>query len=413
MGGKGAALLVALLVAASILPVIPSCSADANTTSLPEKPKASLLSPLDTDRRVAAVFPLQGNVYPSEKFYAQMSFGKSQNLYSMDIDTGSDVAWLPCQVPPQAVYPQPSADKLIRCDDPRCKAVHASTHQKHKCKSPTRCDFKVEYHDGFSAEGVLIADTVVLHLTDGSVVHPSVAFGCMHAQGSNPSGMLGLGSGEISIVSQLSSQGVFGRVTGHCLYGKGGGFFFLGDARLPPSGLTWAPMTRSNYYSPGPASLLWGTRSLGSSRSVLLDSGTPFTYFALQPYNNFISALTNKVSKQPLKRVKDSKLPYCWTGPKPFKSMSDVKQYLETSLELRFDNGGASMTIPPENYLIISNKGNACLGIFNGSEAGLNRDVILIGDISMLDRLVIYDNDKRRIGWGSCDGLRKSVTSLL
>ncbi|KAG1331144.1 aspartic proteinase Asp1 [Cocos nucifera] len=409
MGGKGAA----LLVAASILAAIPSCSADANTTALAKKPKASLLSPVDTDRRVAVFFPLQGNVYPSENFYVQMSFGKSQNLYSMDIDTGSDVPWLPCQVPPQAVYPQPSTDKLIRCDDPRCKAVHASTHQKHKCKSPTRCDFKVEYHDGSSAEGVLIADTVALRLTDRSVVYPSVAFGCMRAHSSNPNGMLGLGSGEISIVSQLSSQGVLGKVIGHCLYSIGGGVFFLGDAGLPRTGINWAPMTQSNYYSLGSASLFSGSRSLGSSRSVLLDSGTTYTFFALQPYNNFISALTNEVSKQPLTRVNDHTLPCCWKGPKPFKSMSDVKQYFEASLELRFADGGASMTIPPENYLIISNKGNACLGILNGTEAGLDRDVNLIGDISMLDRLVIYDNDKRQIGWGSCDGLRKSVTSLL
>ncbi|KAI7739423.1 hypothetical protein M8C21_010766 [Ambrosia artemisiifolia] len=52
----------------------------------------------------------------------------------------------------------------------------------------------------------------------------------------------------------------------------------------------------------------------------------------------------------------------------------------------------------PEAYLIISKYGNACLGILNGSEVGLE-SVNLIGDISFHDKLVIYDNEKQQIGW--------------
>ncbi|XP_010912572.1 aspartic proteinase Asp1-like [Elaeis guineensis] len=410
MGVKGAALLVALLVGASVLAAIRSCSADANTTTLPIKPKASPPSPGDTSRKVAAVFPLEGNVYPRGGFDVQMSFGNSHNLYSMNIDSGSDVPWVQCQMPTQAVYPQPGRDKIIPCDDPRCKAVLASTGSK-QCKSKGPCNYQVQYQDS-SAKGVLIADTLTLHLTNGSTVRLLVAFGCgqwvkVTETGALTDGILGIGFGEISIVSQLSSQGLFGKITGHCLNSNGGGFLFLGDNGRLPSGITWVPMIPSDHYSPGPASLFWDNQPLGSQLiTVWLDSGTTFTYFGLHPYNSLISTLNGYVSTQPLKRAYDDpSLPYCWRGPQKFRTIADAQRYFKI-LELRFANGAAPMKLPPVNYLIISSKGNACLGILNGTQVGLKPDENVIGDISLLDLMLIYDNDKKRIGWASTNFCR-------
>ncbi|KAJ0526353.1 putative aspartic peptidase domain superfamily, Peptidase family A1 domain-containing protein [Helianthus annuus] len=44
-------------------------------------------------------------------------------------------------------------------------------------------------------------------------------------------------------------------------------------------------------------------------------------------------------------------------------------------------------------------QGNVCLGILNGTEAGLGDDLNLIGDISFQDKLIIYDNVNKQIGW--------------
>lgn len=226
-------------------------------------------------------------------------------------------------------------------------------------------------------------------------------------------GVLGLGFGKASIVSQLSLQGVIRNVVGQCLSSKGGGFLYLGDDLVPSSGITWSSKIRirdSNYYSPGLASLVWGTRSLGSRLLVVLDSGSSYTYFGFQLYQDFLSALKEDLSTKPLKEVDDKSLPLCWKGQKSFKSVLDVKKHFK-SLILSFGNGrGAMMEIPPENYLIITNKGNVCLGILNGTEAGLPRDLNVIGDISMQDLMIIYDNEKQQIGWGhaNCDRLPKS-----
>ncbi|MCH90912.1 aspartic proteinase Asp1-like [Trifolium medium] len=62
------------------------------------------------------------------------------------------------------------------------------------------------------------------------------------------------------------------------------------------------------------------------------------------------------------------------------------------------------MLIPPEGYLIVTKHGNVCLGILDGTEVGLG-NLNIIGDISLQDKMVIYDNERQQIGWisSNCD----------
>lgn len=55
-------------------------------------------------------------------------------------------------------------------------------------------------------------------------------------------GVLGLGRGRTSLVSQLSSQGLLQNVVGHCLSTHGGGYMFFGDG-YDSSRVTWTPMS--------------------------------------------------------------------------------------------------------------------------------------------------------------------------
>lgn len=146
---------------------------------------------------------------------------------------------------------------------------------------------------------------------------------------------------------------------------------------------------------------------------VVFDSGSSFTYFSAQPYQALVDAIKGDLSKN-LKEVPDHSLPLCWKGKKPFKSVLDVKKEFKTVV-LSFSNGKkALMEIPPENYLIVTKYGNACLGILNGSEVGL-KDLNIVGDITMQDQMVIYDNERGQIGWirAPCDRIPKFGSSLL
>ncbi|KAK3160708.1 hypothetical protein QOZ80_1BG0063310 [Eleusine coracana subsp. coracana] len=376
-----------------------------------------------------AVFPLQGDVYPTGHYYVMMNIGDPAKPYFLDVDTGSDLTWLQCDAPcqscnkvPHPLY-RPAKNRIVPCADSLCTALYSSGQgSNQKCTAPQQCDYRIKYTDNASSLGVLISDKFSLPLRNSSNVRPSITFGCGYDQqvGKNGAvqaatdGLLGLGRGSISLLSQLKQQGITKNVLGHCLSASGGGFLFFGDDMVPTSRVTWVPMARStsgNYYSPGSATLYFDKRPLGVRPiDVVFDSGSTYTYFATQPYQAVVSALRGGLSKS-LKQVSDPSLPLCWKGQNAFKSVFDVKKEFK-SLFLSFASGkNAAMEIPPENYLIVTKSGNVCLGILDGTAVKLSFNVI--GDITMQDQMVIYDNEKTQLGWvrGSCSRYRRDGTS--
>ncbi|KAH1213409.1 Aspartic proteinase Asp1 [Glycine max] len=386
----------------------------------------------------SAVFKVQGNVYPLGHYTVSLNIGYPPKLYDLDIDSGSDLTWVQCDAPckgctkPRDQLYKPNHN-LVQCVDQLCSEVQLS--MEYTCASPDdQCDYEVEYADHGSSLGVLVRDYIPFQFTNGSVVRPRVAFGCGYDQkysGSNSppatSGVLGLGNGRASILSQLHSLGLIHNVVGHCLSARGGGFLFFGDDFIPSSGIVWTSMLPSSsekHYSSGPAELVFnGKATVVKGLELIFDSGSSYTYFNSQAYQavvdlvrwklerasifiiNFI--VTQDLKGKQLKRATDDpSLPICWKGAKSFKSLSDVKKYFKP-LALSFTKTKIlQMHLPPEAYLIITKHGNVCLGILDGTEVGLE-NLNIIGDISLQDKMVIYDNEKQQIGWVSsnCDRL--------
>ncbi|XLU35038.1 hypothetical protein S245_071104, partial [Arachis hypogaea] len=158
-----------------------------------------------------------------------------------------------------------------------------------------------EYANHYSSLGVLVNDVYLLNFTNGIQLRVRMTLGCgydhlFQEHSYHPlDGMLGLGRGRSSLVSQLNSQGLLNKE------------------------LAWKPLKEAH---------------------------------------------------------DDHTLPQCWHGRRPFRSIHKVRKYFKP-MALSFAGGGrskAQFEIPPEAHLIISNMGNVCLGILNGSE-----DLNLIG----------------------------------
>lgn len=363
------------------------------------------------------VLPLYGNVYPKGFYFVQVDIGHPSKPFFLDPDTGSDLTWLQCDAPcvhcTRAHHPfyKPNND-LVICNDPLCASLHSGDY---KCETLEQCDYEVEYADGGSSLGVLLNDVFSLKLSNGAKVNPHLALGCGYDQiagaSHHPSdGVLGLGKGRTSLISQLKNLGLVRNVVGHCLSGRGGGYLFLGDDVYDASHVTWTPMSHdlTNHYSPGHAELLFGGKSTGvKNLHVVFDSGSSYSYLNSQPYEAFLYSVEKELRGKPLQEANnDPTLPFCWKGKKPFVSISEVKKYFK-SFALSFSKGWkskAQFEMPPESYLIISSKGSVCLGVLNGTEAGL-QNFNIIGDVSMQDKMVIFDNEKNAIGWAraNCD----------
>ncbi|KAE8665750.1 Splicing factor U2af large subunit A [Hibiscus syriacus] len=324
------------------------------------------------------LFPIHGNVYPTGYYNVTINIGHPPKPYFLDLDTGSDLTWLQCDAPcvhcieaPHPLY-QPTND-LVPCKTPLCDALHPPG--DYKCESPDQCDYEVEYADGGSSLGVLVRDVFSLNYTNGIRVSPRLAIGCGYDQIPGTSnhpldGILGLGR-ENRALCHSSEPG-------------------LGpECRWP----LFNPDSKSS------ACYLW--------QQVLLSREMPSYTSA---YQALTALLKKELSGRSLKEApEDQTLPLCWKGRKPFRSVRDAKKYFKTVLSLAFKGSGRRKTqfeLHPEAYLIISNKGNVCLGILNGTQIGL-QNLNVIGDVSMQDRMVIYDNEKQVIGWSpaNCDHL--------
>ncbi|GER37730.1 eukaryotic aspartyl protease family protein [Striga asiatica] len=360
----------------------------------------------------SVIFPVSGSVFPQGYYYVTMSFGNPSKKYFLDIDTGSDLTWLQCDAPCAQCTPAPNSlyepkSNLVSCTHPVCTSLQGPDNPD--CRDPNKqCDYKIDYADYGSSLGVLVKDSVSLNLTDGAVVAPQIVFGCGYNQevidlANRPftDGVLGLGLGNSNILSQLRALGVTRNVVGHCFSGQGGGFLFFGDDFLPKSGITWKKISTHHlkHYSLGSADVRFGGQPTNvKGLEIVFDSGSTYTYFVSQAYNVIVSMIKENLNGKLKVAVEDKSLPMCWKGPKPFKSIRDAASYFKP-LVLSFTNEkNVHFQMPPESYLIVTGKGNACLGILNGDEVGLD-NMNLIGDISLQDKLVIYDNERQRIGW--------------
>ncbi|XP_071731362.1 aspartic proteinase Asp1-like isoform X1 [Rutidosis leptorrhynchoides] len=378
------------------------------------QPRSSTKSTSADQFSSSVVFPVTGNVYPRGYYHATVNIGNPPKPYFLDIDTGSDLTWLQCDVPCVKCLPAPHKPykpnkDLVACMDPLCASVHYP--ETHDCESSKdQCDYEVQYADHGSSLGLLVKDWFPLQYINGSVAKPRLAFGCGYNQevlaNMDPpytDGILGLGVGKASILRQLHELGVTRNVVGHCLSSQGDGYLFFGDELVPSSGVVWTPMSTTEiekYYSLGSAELFVGGKTTGiKNLPIVFDSGSTYTYLNEKAYKVLLTKIMNDIKGKHLSKAdEDESLPVCWKGSKPFKSVQEVKNNFKPITLSFAKSKNARLQLDPEAYLIISKHGNACLGILNGSEVGLD-NVNLIGDISFLDKIIIYDNENQRIGW--------------
>ncbi|KAL8482204.1 hypothetical protein ACS0TY_027802 [Phlomoides rotata] len=373
----------------------------------------------------SVIFPVSGNVYPKGYYHVTISVGHPPRQYFLDIDTGSDLTWLQCDAPCTKCTPAPHSlykpkKNIVTCQDPLCASLQGPADLLERCPTPQeQCDYQVDYADNGSSLGVLVKDVFPFKFTNGSTVAPQLAFGCGYNQEVQDlnhlpytDGVLGLGLGKSSILAQLRTMGLARNVVGHCLSGQGGGFLFFGDDFLPDSGIVWKPIkSRSKFYSLGPADLLFGGQASNiKSLPIVFDSGSTYTYFSSQAYKALVSLIKGNLNGKQLKdAVEDNSLPICWKGAKPFKSVRDAASYFKPLVLSFTDAKNVQLQLRPESYLIVTEHGNVCLGILNGDEVGLD-NINVIGDISLQDKLVIYDNERNQVGWApaNCNRLPKS-----
>ena len=264
----------------------------------------------------------------------------------------------------------------------------------------------------------------VVHL-GGQLGDVEIVFGCTTREGGSiheqeADGLMGLGHGENSLPIQLAATGARDRAFSLC-YGsfEGGGAVTFG--RLPTDSdavpaLAYTPLKPNPrhpaYYVVATERWVLGDSEVASSSAfsegygTVLDSGTTFTYVPTAVFRAFIARVDEHVLGA-LRRVEGPDPTYpqdvCYgasPGTTPSLALDTLGDFFPT-LAVSFE-GGASLALPPANYLFIHGKiaGAFCVGVMDNGPAGT-----LIGGVTVRDVVVEYDmeTDDGRVGFAVAD----------
>lgn len=333
------------------------------------------------------------------EFLMKLAIGTPAETYSAIIDTGSDLIWTQCK-PCKDCFDQPtpifdpkksSSFSKLPCSSDLCTALPVSS-----CSDG--CEYLYSYGDYSSTQGILATET----FTFGDALVSGIGFGCGEDNDgsgfSQGAGLVGLGRGPLSLISQLGESKF-----SYCLTSiddsKGVSTLLVGSEPTVKADIT-TPLIKNpsqpSFYYLSLEGITVGDTLLpvkkttfsiqeDGSGGLIIDSGTTITYLE----DSAFSALKKAFISQMKLEVDDSGstgLDLCFQLP-PGTSTLVVP-------DLVFHFEGADLKLPAENYIIAdSGLGVVCLTM--GSSSGMS----IFGNFQQQNMVVMHDLDKETLSF--------------
>lgn len=352
----------------------------------------------------------------------KLAVGTPPLPYSAIIDTGSDLIWTQCQ-PCQQCYSQPSpifnpsnssSYRRLSCNSDLCSALPNPSCSD---SDDSTCAYSYEYGDYSSTSGTLASETFTF--SDSSVSH--IAFGCGDDnEGSGfeqGGGLVGLGRGPLSLVSQLDEPKFSycltspnSNTTSTLLMGSLADVTNQLKAADSGRGLLVTPLAKnpaqpSFYYLNLEGISVGGARvaipkstfalNEDGTGGVIIDSGTTITYLEEKAFEAVKSEFVKKTDLKVSEDGSDKTgLDLCFEAPAG-----------ETEVEvpaLVFHFEKADLELPAENYMVGDEEdGVICLAL--GSASGMS----IFGNVQQQNRVVLYDLKKETVSFvgAKCEDL--------
>ncbi|KAJ7952793.1 Aspartic proteinase-like protein 2 [Quillaja saponaria] len=337
-------------------------------------------------------------------YTTRLWIGTPPQKFSLIVDTGSTVTYVPCA----------TCKQCGRHQDPKFQPESSSTYQPVKCTLDCNCDndriqcvYERQYAEMSSSSGVLGED-VISFGNQSELVPQRAVFGCENVEtgdlySQHADGIMGLGHGDLSIVDQLVDKGVISDSFSLCYGGMdiGGGAMVLGGIS-PPSDMvfTHSDPVRSPYYNidlkeihVAGKRLPLNPRVFDGKHGTVLDSGTTYAYLPEAAFVAFKDAIMKELHS--FKQIRGPDPNYndiCFSG-----AGTDVSQLSKSfpAVEMVFGNS-LKLSMSPENYLFRHSKvrGAYCLGIFKNGDS-----TTLLGGIVVRNTLVTYDRERSKVGF--------------
>ncbi|RAL40247.1 hypothetical protein DM860_008387 [Cuscuta australis] len=359
----------------------------------------------------------------SGEFLVEMSIGTPPAPFEAIVDTGSDLIWTQCK-PCRLCFPQrtpvfdpekSSSFSRLPCSSNLCSALPVSS-----CAGG--CEYTYSYGDYSTTQGVMATEVFTF---DGNVTAGKVAFGCSRDNEgsgfSQGSGLVGLGRGPLSLVSQLEEPKFSycltaidgGGSTSTLLMGAiaGGEEDKIGNSKKVTTPLVRNPSQPSFYYITLEGISLGRTRlpvaetafklNSDGSGGTIVDSGTTLTYLNGEAFGALKEELKRQMGHLAADESGATGLDLCFRLP------PDAEEIAVPKLTLHL-GGGADLELPGENYVVADKSyGVACLamGSSSGGGGGGEGGMSIIGNIQQQNMMVIHDLVKDSISFvpTNCD----------
>ncbi|XP_073145655.1 aspartyl protease AED3 [Henckelia pumila] len=362
--------------------------------------RLSYLSSLAAQKpTIAPIAP--GQVINVGNYVVRAKIGTPGQLMFMVLDTSNDAAWIPCSGCvgcSSTVFDTNTSSTFASLD---CSASECTQLSGASC--PTvgsgSCSFNRSYGYASSFSATLSHDTLGL----GNDAVPNYAFGCINAVSGGsvpPQGLLGLGRGSLSLLSQSGS--LYSGVFSYCLPSFKN-YYFSGSLKLGPLGqpksikttpLLTNPHRPSLYYVnltgisvgrvsiPIPSELLAFDPNTGAG--TIIDSGTVITRF-VQPVYTAIRDEFMKQLKGPFSSL--GAFDTCFAA---------TNEEVAPTIALHFT--GLDLKLPAENSLIHSSSGSlACLAMA-AAPNNVNSVLNVIANLQQQNLRILFDTANSRLG---------------
>ncbi|KAF8700451.1 hypothetical protein HU200_034391 [Digitaria exilis] len=328
------------------------------------------------------------------EYLMSLAIGTPPRSYPAIADTGSDLIWTQCA---------PCSDQCFQQPTPLYNPASSTTFSPATCDtSPGNlCSYNYTYGLGWTA-GILGLETFTFGGSSpaNQARVPGIAFGCSNASSDNwsgSSGLVGLGRGSLSLVTQLGADKFSYCLTpfqdtnststlllgpSASLNGRGVGStsFVTSPAQALTHyyvNLTGISLGATALSIPADAFALNDTDGTGG---IIIDSGTTFTYMVDAAYQHVRAAVLSLVTTLPTTDASATTgLDLCFALPSSTSAPPAMP-----SMTLHFD--GADMVLPADSYMILD-AGLWCLAM----QTNIPGLPSILGNYQQQNMHILYD----------------------
>jgi hypothetical protein len=370
---------------------------------------ARKLAASSSDGTVSA--PVSPTTVPGE-FLMTLAIGTPPLPFLAIADTGSDLIWTQCAPCSRQCFQQPTP--LYNPSSSTTFSALPCNSSLGLCAPACACMYNMTYGSGWTYVFQGTETFTFGSSTPADQVRvPGIAFGCSNASSgfnaSSASGLVGLGRGSLSLVSQLGAPKFSYCLTPYQDTNSTSTLLLGPSASLNDTGVVsstpFVASPSSIYYYLNLTGISLGTTALpippsafslkaDGTGGLIIDSGTTITMLGNTAYQQVRAAVLSLVTLPTTDGSAATGLDLCFELPSSTSAPPSMP-----SMTLHFD--GADMVLPADNYMMSlsdpdSDSSLWCLAMQNQTDTGV---VSILGNYQQQNMHILYDVGKETLSF--------------